>query len=111
MNMKYVNTVEKTMKHCDEYEICEHSWKNNEALWWLWNMWTQLKKEALWWIWTQLKKNKHCDDYEICEHSWKKNEALWWIWNMWTQLKKKEAYDILYTVMIIIMLDVLNGSH
>ena len=46
---KYVNTVEKkeaydiinTVMIMRWLEICEHNWKKKEALWWLWNMWTQ----------------------------------------------------------------------
>ena len=84
--------------------------------------WTKIcfKKRNLWY-------NIYCDDYEmrwteICEHSlkkeaydmimksvntvlkkrslWYNNYIPWWLWNVWTQLKKKEAYDIIYTVMI-----------
>ena len=46
MNMKYVNTVEKKKKHYDEYVNTVEK-KKLMILWWLWNMWTQLKKKGI----------------------------------------------------------------
>ena len=115
MIMKYVNTVGKkrSLLYCDNYEICEHSWKKEacDTVMIMKYVNTVEKKRSLW----------YCDNYEICEHSWQKKRSLLYCddyeicEHSW---KKKETYD---TVMIMkyvntvekkkIMLDVLNWPH